>query len=94
MSLSLGFKFKPTLSMTLLGDISMFEKSKQVEAIAESLCAKFGNRDSYEFYCKVAYKLPEASIWRHYEKVTTGKRVDSPARLFTWLCKREMGDDR
>lgn len=67
-----------------------FEKSKKVEMIAEQLCEKFGSRKWYRFYCKAAYKLPEASIWRHYEKATTSKGVGDPGGLFFWLCSREM----
>lgn len=67
-----------------------FEKSKKVEMVAERLCEKFGDRTWYELYCKFAYYLPEASIWRHYEKATTASKVREPGRLFSWLCHREM----
>lgn len=67
---------------------SNFDKSKQVEAIALKLVGKLGSEDSYKFYCKVAYKLPEHKIWNNLETALNGR---SPGALFNWLCRRDMG---
>lgn len=63
---------------------------KKVEHIALSLVEKFMSKDSYKFYCLVAYKLPENKIWLNYEKAMTGK---NPAGLFNWLCRKDMSSN-
>jgi hypothetical protein len=83
-----GF-FKTPLSIN--NDNDKYELTKRVEAIAYRLCEKLGSPTSFEFYCKVAYKMSEARIWSNYEKAQRGR---NPARLFTWLCKREMASSR
>jgi hypothetical protein len=65
-----------------------YDKSKMVELTALQLVDKLKNPGAYAFYCKVAYALPESRIWVHLESAQKG---DSPQRLFTWLCKRDMG---
>ena len=72
------------LTMTMNNDIV---KAKKVEAIARSLVQKFTSEDSFPFYCKVAYKLPEHMIWNIYEQALKGK---TPAGLFNWICRKEM----
>ena len=67
-----------------------FEKSREVERIALKIVEKLHNEDGYKFYCKVAYRVPEARIWWNLE--TAIKSGRNPVRLFTWLCKREMGN--
>ena len=68
-----------------------YEASTKAESIARSLTAKFNSEDSVLFYCKIAYALPEYKIWLNYEKATTSKGVKDPARLFNWLCRKDMG---
>ena len=65
-----------------------YARAKKVEEIADQLVAKYRNPDSRDFYCKVAWRLSEARIWQHYESTMKVKK-GSPAKLFTWLCKRD-----
>lgn len=75
-------------------DSDRYKKSKQVEMIAQSLVDKLHTPDWFPFYCKVAYALPEATIWRLYEQATSEQARKKPghnaARLFYWLCDRAM----
>lgn len=61
----------------------------QVNLIAEKLIRELGNPSGRLFYCKVGWKLPEASIWNNLELAQTRGR--DPKVYFSWLCKREMG---
>lgn len=79
------FSFKKTNNDNV--GVEQFEKSKQVEFIAEKLCDKLNSKESYQFYCKVAYKLPEYKIWDNLEAALRGK---NPGGLFNWLCRRDM----
>lgn len=63
------------------------DRGKQVELIAYKLVDYFKSPDSFKFYCKVAYKLPESKIWNNYE---SAKKGNNPAGLFNWLCRRDM----
>lgn len=63
-----------------------FDRSKKVEYIADKLVETFNNKQFRGFYCKVAWKLSEARIWDNVEQSQKGT---SPARLFTYLCKRD-----
>ena len=47
-----------------------YAKSKQIENI----------------YCKVFWKLPEATVWQLAETALEAKQT--PGRLFTYLCKK------
>lgn len=67
--------------------IGGFEKSKQAETIAQKLVDKLNSKESYLFYCKVAYALPEARIWINLEQALSG---NNPGGLFNWLCRRDM----
>lgn len=64
-----------------------FDKSKRAEVIAQKLVDKLNSKDSYLFYCKVAYSLPENKIWINLEQALSGK---NPGGLFNWLCRRDM----
>jgi len=57
----------------------------KVDYIANKLVELFSNPVAKNFYCKVAYKLPEGTIWDLVEQSKTG---DYPVKLFTWLCKQ------
>ena len=61
-------------------------QSRKVEMIADRLVEIYGNPRYRAFYCKVAWKLPEATIWNHVEQAAKGNH---PAKLFSHLCKRE-----
>lgn len=65
------------------------DKSKKVDVIAEQLVQIFNNPRRYKYYCKVAWKLPESIIWNNVES-TKAKGVTDPARLFTFLCERNL----
>lgn len=73
---------------TLVNSKIDMERSKEVEAIAQRLVVKTGSEDSWRFYCLIAYKLPEYKIWSNWEAAQSGR---SPAALFNWLCRRDMG---
>lgn len=62
-------------------------KSKQADLIADKLILALNNPSGRAYYCKVAYKLPEARIWDNLEQAGKGRE---PAKLFTWLCQRDM----
>lgn len=64
------------------------KSARDVELIALKLVDNFHSQQSYEFYCKVAYKLPEHIIWSNYEQAQKGR---TPGKLFNWLCRRDMG---
>lgn len=63
-----------------------YTKSKQVENMAHRLCQMFGNEQYFEFYCKVFWRLPEATVWQMAETALKAERT--PAKLFTYLCKK------
>ncbi len=66
-----------------------YERSKAVDIIALDLCERLGNRDSYKFYCKVAWRLQPSVIYNNLEQALKGRE---PAKLFTYLCKKCLGD--
>ena len=61
--------------------------SRSVDAIADKLVHTFDNPDRRRYYCRVAWRLPEGTIWRLAEQAQNGH---SPAKLFTALCQEEM----
>lgn len=68
---------------------SKYDKSKAVEAIADRLMDKLpATPKSRPFFCKVAYKLPEAKIWANCE-VALSPKSKNPMGLFIFLCKRD-----
>lgn len=67
--------------------IDNVSKSKQVDLIANKLVLAFNNPGARAYYCKIAWKLPEALIWNNLEQSSKGK---NQVRLFTWLCERNM----
>lgn len=70
-----------------LNNTDTVAKSKQVDLIADKLVLALNNPDRRAYYCKVAYKLSEAQIWNNLEQSAKGR---SPAKLFTWLCQRDL----
>ena len=62
--------------------------AREVDQIADRLVATFGNPERQLYYCRVAWRLSEATIWRSAEQASRGRE---PAKLFTWLVQQEMG---
>lgn len=82
----------PNYNNNVNDNVDKYEVARKVEMIADRLLEKFGLPDeSRGFMLKVAYKLPEATIWQHYERVTArgAKPITNPIGLFIWLCKRD-----
>lgn len=69
--------------------VDKYQRSKEVELIAGKLVGSLDNPGSYQFYCLIAWKLPENKIWTNLESAKASKGGD-PKRLFTWLCKRDL----
>lgn len=65
------------------------ERGLRVDRIAEGIATKLGGRESsWEYYCKVAGKLPEVEIWNNVEQVLSSSNVRNPGGLFNFLCRR------
>lgn len=79
------FKTPITMNNNNVND-RKFDRSKKVENIADRLITIFGNDQYRPFYCKVAWKLSEARIWANVEQAQKG---NTPAKLFSYLCKRD-----
>lgn len=83
----------PNYNNNVNDNVDKYDTARKVEMIADKLLQRFNlPKESRGFMCKVAYKLPEARIWEHYEHVTTvknGKPITNPIGLFIWLCKRD-----
>lgn len=79
-----------SITMNNVNDIdrldNKYRRSRHVERLADTMVQKFGNSQYRSFYCKVAWKLSEARIMHNMEQAMRG---DVPARLFTYLCKRD-----
>lgn len=58
-----------------------------VRATANKLTGKLGDPGSYQYFCKVAWKLPESLIWSHLEQAMGGT---NPKAYFTFLCNLSM----
>ena len=66
-----------------------YTKSRRVEVIADDLVEKLKvNNQSRPFMCKVAWRLPESTIYSNLEQATAPK-VKNPVGLFIYLCKRD-----
>lgn len=79
-------------SMTMKGNklpsmINDIDASK-VDYIADRLVDKFHSPDSREFYCLVAWKLPQATIDRLV--VTATEKGKNPGKLFNYLARKEI----
>ena len=68
---------------------SKYDKSRYVDMVAQKLCDIFQNPDGFKYYCKIVWRLQPSVIWSNVEVAKRGK---NPARLFTYLCKRCMGE--
>lgn len=56
-----------------------------VQQIALKLCDRLQAQHNYEYYCKVAWQLPESIIWDSLEQAQRGR---DPKRLFYFLTSR------
>ena len=59
----------------------------QVRQIAQRICDKLNNQSRFEYYCKVAWQLPESYIFTSLEQALTGR---DPVKYFSFLCRMEM----
>lgn len=59
----------------------------QVQTIANTLCDRLSNETRFEYYCKIAWRLPESKIWGNLEKALTG---NNPAKYFSFLCNLDL----
>ena len=60
--------------------------ARKKETIADRLVSIFKNPQYKEFYCRVAWKLSEATIWQYVEEALDKGR--DPAKYFSFLCKK------
>lgn len=60
---------------------------EEVRRIADRLVESFNAPSDHAYFCKLAWRLPEAAIWTAVEAAKTGRQ---PLRLFTWLTSREL----
>lgn len=59
---------------------------KEVDMIAADVMKKLGANDQYRaFYCRIAWRLSDATI---YNLLETALKGNNPARYFTYLVKR------
>lgn len=59
---------------------------KEVDQIAADIMQKLGANSDYKaFYCRIVWRLSDATIYNHLEQALKG---NSPAKYFTWLCKK------
>lgn len=68
---------------------SSAKSTELVDGIADKLVIAFNNPGARAYYCLVAIKLSEATIWNNVELAKRSNR--SPVRYFTWLCQKAMG---
>ena len=60
--------------------------ARRRENIADRLVLKFNNPGYKEFYCRVAWRLSEQTIWNYVEESFNKGR--NPAKYFSFLCKK------
>lgn len=73
--------------VNLLTNNNNIVKAAGVEATARKLVEKYNSPESFDFYCKIAWKLPEVYIWRNYEQ---SLKARNPGALFNYLCRKDM----
>lgn len=61
---------------------------REVQSIAGRIAEKLNDPQSFRFFCKVAWRLPEYVIWANLEQAMTSKK--NPKAYFTFLCKLSM----
>jgi hypothetical protein len=62
-------------------------RAAEIEATARKLVEKYNSPESFDFYCKIAWKLPESYIWRNYEQ---SQKARNPGALFNFLCRKDL----
>lgn len=77
-------------SSTSLNNVNV-KSLTDVQQIAHKLCDQLGDQKSFEAYCGIAWKLPEATIWKHLETAINAPKVRTTrGAFFYWLCKQDM----
>lgn len=63
---------------------------RRAQRIADDLTRKFGPRskNSYQYFCKLAYNLPESTIWNCYED-SVRPRVSNSLAYFLAITKAQ-----
>lgn len=90
-----GYVKKTKFSNNANDNEGKYDKAKRVDFVADDLVRKFNLPEtSREFMCKVAWKLPEARIWQHFEYVhlppKPGKKpISNKVGMFIYLCKKD-----
>lgn len=66
------------------------DKSKRVDLLADRLGEVFKSPEYRSLYCKIAYQLPEPTIWGLVEKSFESCKHNGrdPGPLFTFLCRK------
>ena len=84
-------KINTSVNVNVLKNNNTNHKSHQtlshVRLIADKLSTTLNNPGSYNFYCKIAWHLPEGVIWYNLESAQNGKE---PVKLFSWLCNQSL----
>lgn len=78
---------KPSMNNESLRDTNPLE----AEDTARYLVEQFKSQDSWEFYCKVAYRLPRTTIDRLV--ATAKEKGNNPGALFNFLARKEVAKD-
>jgi hypothetical protein len=63
----------------------------QVRVIAQRLCDGLNNQSRFEYYCKLAWHLPDSVIFTNLEVALTGR---NPQRYFSFLCDLTMKEQQ
>jgi hypothetical protein len=59
----------------------------EVHRIAQTLADRFNDQGSFNYFCSIAWQLPEYIINNNFEAAQKGRE---PVRLFTWLCNKAI----
>jgi len=71
-------------------NVSKYNKVRQIDVIADDIQEKLNlPLKSRPFVCLAAQQLTLARLYQHLETVTSGRKVDNPAGLFIYLCKKD-----
>jgi hypothetical protein len=79
-------RYNVNVKKTLKNNDNVYQRNNK-DFIADKLVEALNNPEAREYYCKVAWRLPEATIWNCLE---TAVRGNHPAKYFSWLTKQQM----
>ena len=71
--------------------MSLSDRARRVDRIADNLVRKFNAPGSRNFFCKCAWKMSEDEIWTIYEKAH-GPKIDNSLKYFIALSQIKMGE--